>query len=237
MDEKKLEMVQKIIKLLNLADEKQNPNEMEREAAKNMAAELMAKHAISFTEINAEGNGNKGPGIDITEMPIEMLRDFYQEWEGMLALALADSFDSKCKVFTYTTGNPRMMFVGEKSDLEVIEYFLTYLRRTIGVMQRTYPGRSKRDYSVGVSMSICRRLREMYMKREEIIPSECRALIIRKTADVDNYIKRRFNEPFGRRPLREARDIRAFAQGYTDGEKVDVSRPLSGSGSPREQIR
>jgi len=51
MDEKKQDMIQKILKLLELGDADKKSNPHERELAQKKAAQMMAEHSLSFADL------------------------------------------------------------------------------------------------------------------------------------------------------------------------------------------
>lgn len=228
----KMEMIQKITKLLNLSDEDKNKNPHERETAKRMAAKLMAEHAISFTEISNNGNGQKKI-TTLTEARLNTLGKKYRRWEGLLGMYIAQTWDSEIVLISSYRGEKIISFLGHKSDLEFITDFFTYLRRTVGVMERVYKGRSKADYTHGLVITIGRRLKELYQIRQEVTPSECRDLIVVKKDAVAKFVKEKF--PKLKNKKYSYRASSSMVDGLRDGNNVDLSRAAA-SRERREQI-
>lgn len=228
----KLEMIQKITKLLNLSEEDKNENPHEREVAKRMAAKLMAEHAISFAEIESNGNGQKKI-TTLTEAKLNTLGKKYRKWEGLLGMYIAETWDSEIVLISSYRGEKIISFLGHKSDLDIITDFFVYLRRTVSAMERLYTGRSKADYTHGLVSTIGHRLKELYKIRQEVTPSECRDLIVVKKDAVAKFVKEKF--PRLRMRRYNSRATSSLFDGMRDGNNVDLSRAAA-SRERREQI-
>jgi len=229
----KMEMIQKITKLLNLSDEGKNENPHEREVAKRMAAKLMAEHAISFFEIEANGNGQeKKPAL--TEEQVGSLTQKYRKWEGLLGLYIAQTWDSEIVLTKKFDGNTIINFLGHKSDIEMVKYFFLYLRRTVGVKERLYKGRSKNDYTFGMVNVLGQRLKELYKVRQEVTPSECRDLIVVKKDAVSAFVKQKY--PRLKHTKYKHNYSQSLRDGMRDGHEIDLSRPCASNGKRTEQL-
>lgn len=234
MDEKKQEMIQKILKLLELGDAERNSNPHERELASKKAQQLMAEHALSFADLR-EGK----PKSDIyTRIDIDGSEEVRVVWEGMLANGVGTTFDC----FVVSCGGRRghesydpwkLAFLGAKTDIEISVFFFKYLRRTVGVMsERAAVGaRAQDSHAVGMVATIVERLKEMYRKRDEIIAAsaDSKALMVVKKNDVDAFVKKEF--PSLQKLNNTIRYDDNYHRGREAGRRVNLSRPIGQDGN------
>lgn len=253
MDDKKEAIISKIMKLMELGNEEKNTNPHEREAASRMAAKLMADYSIDF--IDLKNNKIKDdPFITIT---IDGSAEQRVDYEGSLAHNIAKAFD--CKMINQTGYDHiwRLIFVGSKHDLEIAIYFFKFLRRTLYAMSsmnvtreslkqsNPYLGRkitakyieeARRNYCFGLVQTISERLEELYKKKEEFIPADCRDLVVVRKDDLDKFLKSQFPNLRHIRATSLKGDVGAYKKGLADGKNVNLSRPISNTGTSAAQI-
>jgi len=249
--EKKEEIIAKIIKLMELGNEERNSNPHEREAATKKAAQLMAEYALDFADLR----NNKPSDDAFAEIDVDGSFVRKVDFESSLAGNIARAFD--CKVInTYRNGPWQICFVGLKHDLEIAVYFFKFLRRTMYAManknvtrENVRPsygrnGRTKidvqqarRNYCYGIVVTIGERLKELYQKREEFIPSDCKALMVVKKDRVEEFFRQKFPSVIPGRKTALRGDFSAYERGMKDGHSVNLSRPIAHTGgAPSAQI-
>ena len=226
VSEKKEEIIAKIMKMLELSNEEKNNNPHERETAARMAAKMMADWCIDIADLRSSK-----PKEDVfVTMDVEGSSEVKVDYEASLANAIAVAFDCKM-INTYRKGPWTIAFCGTKHDLEIAVFFFKYLRRTIFAMARlNFPKsiNSRRNYCYGMVETIGKRLQELYQKREEFIPSDCRALVVVKKEGLQRYFKEQFpNAVQGRRTSLRG-DLNAYYKGQEHGRGIQLSRPISG---------
>ena len=88
---------------------------------------------------------------------------------------------------------------------------------------------SERNYCFGFVDSVAKKLEDIYKKREELIPSDCRALIVAKK----NMTEEKFKELFPKTKTATSKKLTGDYQKYsieaTDSKKINLSRPIEGS--------
>jgi hypothetical protein len=223
--EKKEEVIAVIMKLMELSNVEKNSNPHEREAAAQKAAQLMAKWCINIADLRSSK-----PKEDVfVTMDVEGSSEVKVDYEASLANAIATAFDCKM-INTYYKGPWAIAFCGTKHDLEIAVFFFKYLRRTIFAMARlNFPKslNSRRNYCYGMVGTIGKRLQELYQKREEFIPSDCRALVVVKKEGLQRYFKEQFpNAVQGRRTSLRG-NLDAYYKGQEHGRHVLLHRPVS----------
>jgi hypothetical protein len=223
MDENKQKMIDKILKLLELGSEK-NPNEHERNLAADTAAKLMAKYSIEFIDLK---NGKPKEEIFGNEY-VKGMSAKYFTWEGDLATYIIGAFDGKIVFRNYLDGTWSACFIGTKSDVEIATFFFKYLRRTVGKAADGYSRlkKERETFATGMVMQIGKRLNDLYKKREEFIPSDCKDLVVIKKEGVTDYMKKLFPHVRTGKANRPSGSREAWAKGAQAGQKVNLSRPI-----------
>ena len=90
MDDAKIAIIEKIAKLLNLANDQDGTPEGENAIA--MASKLMAKHRIEMSEVSIKENS----GIDQGILQGYADKGGWRQWILDISSALSDTFDTKC---------------------------------------------------------------------------------------------------------------------------------------------
>lgn len=261
MEERKEAIIDKIIKLMELGNEEKNTNPHERDSAMKMAAKLMADYSIDYVDLK----NNKPKDDTFITLDVEGSSEQKVDYEASLANTIAKAFDCKLvNTYNYGEGDQqytriwRMCFIGSKHDVEIVVYFFKFLRRTLGTMSiknvtkdsikeaNPYLGRkvtaayveqARRNYCFGMVNTIDERLQELYMKREEFIPSDCKAVMVVKKDAVERFMHDKFpNLRYGKAMTLKG-DMNSFHRGKTDGQKVNLSRPIdSNHATPATQL-
>jgi len=251
MEEKKEAIIGKIMKLLELSNEEKNNNPHEREAAAKMAAKLMADWSLDFIDLKT----SKPKGDTFVTFEVDGSSEVKIDYEASLAWAISKAFD--CKVINSNNkGYWQMIFIGSKHDIEIAVYFFKFLRRTLHAMsfknvnkesliaQNPYLGKvtakylndARRNYSFGMVKTIDERLVELYTKREEFIPSDCKSLIVVKKDDLNKFMHEAFPNLRSSHTKALRGDMNAYRNGQADGRSVNLSRPISNNGGSSAQI-
>lgn len=231
-EEKKRELVDRVMKLLALGDEEKNSNPHERETAQRMAAKLMAEYSLDFVDLkkNAKRDENVFARFDV-----EGAEEVKVNWEFCLSGAVAKVFD--CTVIGKSDNVWKLCFMGTKSDLEIAVFFFKYLRRTVGVMsERRYRlQREQANYAFGMVLTLQERLEELFKKREEFIPSDCKALMVIKKDDLQKFVKQEFPN-IRHSHFNIGKDAASYRQGRNDGHKVNLSRPIGNNSNSHAML-
>jgi hypothetical protein len=261
MNQEMLDIVDKVMKLMELGNSDKNGNPHERESANKKAAELMAKWGIDYVDLK----NNKPKDDTFITLDVDGSSEQKVDYEAALAYAIAKAFDCKIvNTFKWGSGDQaftriwRLCFLGSKHDVEIVVYFFKFLRRTLGTMAiksvtkesikeaNPYLGRkvtaayveqARRNYCFGMVNTIDERLQELYMKREEFIPSDCKAVMVVKKDAVEQFMRDKFpNLRYGRAVSLKG-DMASFHKGKADGQRVNLSRPIDNNhGTPATQL-
>ena len=217
-------LVNRIKKLLTLG--LKDPESPEAKLAMEKAGELMAKYGLEV-QLDEDGCLDRA---SIEEQLVEVYSRWTDVWERPLATSIGNAFD--CRAITVTSGHrlPTRLFLGEKNDLELAVYFYKFIRMQIMRMAESkYKSAQDRStYGYGCVCRVDERLKEMYAKKEEAITTDGRELMVVKKDAVDKAFREKF--PNTRRSSTRITGSRqAFNEGYSDGDRVKMSRQVGGS--------
>lgn len=184
-------ILSKIQKLLCLAAD--NPDSYESKLAAERAAELMAKHEIGLEDIKEDGTMTDG-GIE--EMNVAANAKHHQAWEVHLASVLCDCFDCNRLLTNYSRNQSVRTFVGAKSDVKLLVWFYKYLRLRIAKQaeHEFHIQADQKMFGIGAVRGLEPRLEEMYKKKEEIILSDSRALMVNKQLAVNKFFDNKYGK-------------------------------------------
>ena len=228
-------MIQKVLKLLELGNEEKNSQPHERENAKRMAAKLMAEYSLEFADLKA----NIKKDGSFIKLEVEGAEGVKVNWEFSLAGNVANVFD--CKVIGGNTWKGigqtwSYSFLGTKGDLDVAIFFFQYLRRTVGKMSESKFPNSKNKantYAFGMTMTLRERLNDLFARRDEFIPADCKDLMVLKHNELANYVKEQYPH-LRNSKLSVGKDHAAFSAGKEDGRRISLSRPISNNGGSKQ---
>ena len=205
-------------KLLNTA---MHPNTPRHEviAAEQKAAELMAKYKISMTQAT-QSKESSDPLDGIEREDIDFIVEENTDWGYFLAFRIAEAFD--CKSLSMRL-DQKVCFLGYTDDVDTCKWFFNYLQIEIYLWAEKHSTlvKERNSYAHGMVMIVGERLRSLYKKVEEIIPSDCRALIVVKKEKVNQFKKQQF--PHTARVLPNLTTRSSFDQGLKDGKNLDLA--------------
>lgn len=242
--EKKQDMISKVLKLLELGSADKNSNANEREVAMKKAAQLMEEYSISFMDLKT---GKPSGGGAYVSMSVDTISTRKDHWEAWLAASIAECFESEM------VRNPKehnkwvAVFIGEKHDVELAVFFFKYLRRTVSVQTRKNItpeialehgfdiGKMRRSYAIGMTETLEYRMKQLYAIREEIRTAETKALVVVKNQGVLDKLHEVF--PRVKTTNRAVTVSKAGRRmGASDGNRINLSRPVSHTGGETQQI-
>lgn len=212
----KTDALEKISKLLNLANNK--ANDAESATALLMAQKLMAKHGITEDQVSSIAEeGTEPTTVTFCNHPEN------KGYRSQLAAVIADNF--RCRAFM---SEGTVMFVGHKTDCVIarkaFEYAYTHIKRN---------GTRLADEAwklTGTSKGVFNSYASGYMKGiQNALSMQAKALMIIVPKDVDEFISINIGTTSsyrgGMSQKYAYRDI--YSQGVADGEEAFRRRQLS----------
>ena len=122
----------------------------------------------------------------------------------------------------------KIQIVGKEHNVAVAKEMMNYLISAVQRMSWKFPGSESNSYRIGLTDTLCKRLREMIEKEKES-DSTANALMVVETAKIDEYL-RRLNL-VSLRLNNNVASSRARMLGQTDGHKISLHNQINYRGS------
>lgn len=225
-------IIEKIRKLLAMADLRSGATEHERETALRMASSLMMRHSISETQIRVKA---------------KIEGKWYKErhtsyWYQLLATAAAKI--NMCR--TMVTTNGYIQFVGRPEAIETSAIFFEHLEAEVGrlfkehlaVIGRLPSGKYRDQWKIGCAIRICHRVDDMMAElKDDKVAMErtgSTALVVASTIEqrlneVGDWIAETYphtKEEKKQRKTKPRSFDHATARGYQAGDRVKIQEAL-----------
>jgi hypothetical protein len=195
--------------------------EAERDTANRKAEILMKKWGIERFEAKTESdvmNEDVNRSVDDMWHPGSF-------WELSLAGGISRAFGCECIKIGSFDGSATIEFFGLKDDLEMVEYFWGYLRRTVTLFvddDKSYASSKKSidSYAFGLTSKIVSRLDELYKNMYNSMTSDSKELIVVKDALVRKAFETAYpNCGTAKQP---DYDVEAYMRGIRDADDIDL---------------
>jgi hypothetical protein len=223
MADRRDEIIEKVLKLMEMAKDTSGTTDGEKANANKLAAKLMADYSLEFADIRV---GAK-PSFTYETFELDMNGDPVN-WAGTLANRIAQAFD--VRVIQRTWNNWQLVYCGTKNDITLSVYFFTFLKRTVGKMSSKYTRAADREtFAFGMVKTIGDRMEDLYKARNASFDSNCSALMVVKTDGLEKYVKDAFPNLSKSKSVRLNGSTEAHEAGRAAGHKVNISRPIGGS--------
>lgn len=209
-DEKMERVIERINKLLALADQSRNNSEQEAIAASLQVQKLLAKYNLSLTDVTGER-----PEEDVEQSIADVGKG--KLWKCSLADTVALNFACKC----YFVGNSKeqVVFFGYKADVIAARRTFIYLFKVGNKLanQTAKNYREKYGYADGIYNSFCSGF-VSGIKKE--LDKQCKALAIVVQPKVQESWDA-FSEGFGRFNSNiSVNNIEAYKKGQIEGKRA-----------------
>lgn len=197
----------------------------ERDTANKMAERLMLKYNINKLEATSK---TEIENQEVYRNQAEALHNGMTDWELHLAGGICYAFDCE-SVFHRTIDGGQFTFLGLKEDLELVDYFFSFLQTLVEVATETDGGyatskKAKNAFSRGMVDRINHRLKELYKYVQNNLPSDCKDLALVKK----DVVQKKFNEVFPNTKQHKStkvsqEELKAYYRGQKEGNSIDLS--------------
>ncbi len=193
----------------------------EAESLQEKVAQLMAKYKISEMEATTP---EEIEDHDMMREEIKFAQSGRMTWGYYLAWGIAPVFE--CEAIRKHKSQT-MMFFGFPEDVKTVAFFFRFFQIQIiefADRSKYTHVRDKNSYAQGMAKKLITRVAMAYKRAKEIVPSECRDLILVKEDAVKRYRQSEIGRTVNSR-MRSNMNGSAYAHGYFDGDKVDIVNP------------
>lgn len=218
MDKKTEKVIERIRRLLALAEDASSPNEAL--IAAKRARSLMDKHQITKTDVELLGS-------QFLESKAETATTTRRQW--LINLCGASAALNDCEAVISRAPHVEYKFRGFKSDAIVAKMTMDYLALTCERLCKKSVSRGvsgKNFFRLGFSEAVGRRAYEIKRDREPLRTSTGKGLVISKMSAISAHFgslpslkERKQREP-------DWQEVRAYEEGLKAGESVGLDKQV-----------
>lgn len=247
-------IIEKIKKLLRLADVKAGGTPAEVAAAAAKAQELLFRHNLAMEDVG-DIHGTEEEVEKITKNLFDLDATYLtSRWHASLLHVIAKPLFCRMIYHAAKAGKPgRATLVGKPSNIAVCRYFYDYLHRTIDLMAVEYreEWKAKKDkagekyipddsfrvrveFCLGAVATIGKRMAEKFSE-EANENRNSKALVVVSDQALDEAFKACF--PNTTKVKSKAKgDFSAYKQGVAAGGRIPLNRGLAGGKTAAKQL-
>lgn len=221
------EIIEKIKKLLTFKEGAERINsQAEIENATARIQELLLKHNLTLSEV--ESHETKTKQVFTKHNKEVHLNKVDGDWQLSLGTTIAKNFLCELVVSKKDSTNMIFYILGSPENVEIVSQTLDYLIPMIKLMATKAfsnqdlfkKNKFKRDYCKGCAMGISKKLKEENA-RLAAENNKIQSLVISNKEKLNSFMKDEFAKLGSKKSSYNMNE--AFASGYRDGQKIDVS--------------
>ena len=225
------DILEKIRKLLRLADTSRGATESEAQLALAKAQELMTRHNIDSALLRME-RGESGHGFAVDKGKVDLPKTLNPA-DLMILSLLQGHFNVKTILMPNGRGTP-VDIIGSPADIDFAIYVFQYLRQTFfrcwNEFKRVHANPDKASYYRGLRDGLNTALKEAKQRAEESYGSGERQTYGLVLVDQQAAIKQYVDEHYGKLRKRSGARRKMHSGSYTAGESkgrtIQINRPL-----------
>jgi hypothetical protein len=226
------DILDKIRKLLRLADTSRGATENEAKVALSKAQELMTRHNIDSALLRMERGESGGGSFTVDKGNLDLPKTLNPA-DLMILSLLQSHFNVKTILMPGSKGTP-VDIIGAPADIDFAIYAFNYLRQTFfrcwNEFKRTRPNPDKASYYRGLRDGLNAELKAAKQRAEESYGSDQRQAYGLVVVDQEVAITRFVEENYGKLRSRNTRarrvDSGSYYAGETKGRTIQINRPL-----------
>lgn len=220
-------LIKQISKLLALGDATRNNSEEEALRALQKAKELMVKHNLDMSEVEATTSKEQKPSIIITQGEAHTIRHMYfpkyQKWIGMVVRSLTET------EMIYQHNSYRqtsMVFIGDANDVALAKAIFPILLKTVRRFARRHYGSGwktdHRNYADGFAYRLMQRARDMKIDLTPKQEQQWGLILYNKETAIAKVVGG-MNLKMMRNSRQRQNRPDAFVRGHEDGGRVNLN--------------
>jgi len=227
------DILDKIRKLLRLADTSRGATENEAKVALAKAQELMTRHNIDSALLRMERGETGGAGFTVHKGKVDLPKTLNPA-DLMILSLLQVHFNVKTILMPGSKGTP-VDIIGAPADIDFAIYAFNYLRQTFfrcwNEFKKTHANPDKPSYYRGLRDGLNAELGAAKERAEQSYAGDQRQAYGLVVVDQQAVIARFVEEHYGKLRNRTARRRNlhsgSYVAGETKGRTIQINRPLS----------
>lgn len=227
-------VLDKVRKLLRLADRSRGATENEAKVALAKAQELMTRHNIDSALLRMEAGDDR---VDVTKGLYELPKSLNPA--DLMILSLLQGHFNVRVILMHGHRKTPVDIIGAPADVDFAIFALSYLRETFfrcwNEFKRTTAKPDRASYYRGLRDGLHAELTAAKERAERSYASDARQSYALAVVDRDAAITRFVEDTYGKVGTRQSRsrnvDPRSYSAGRTKGRTIQINRPLNDSQS------
>lgn len=226
------DIINKIKKLLALANENSNATEGEIQNALAMAQRLMQKHNIHLSQLT-ESEFEKQEA----DRKSVFRKNGFHKWEKMLSQVVAKATETETFYAGRALHNMTLNFVGLKVDTICAIELFNYLQFHVNRLGKEHAGgiwSSYRSFCYGCVERLFERVEDEMARRKREEKTDCTALVLRKEAKIKKVFELEGIQTEQKKSAPITIDVNSHMAGRVAAEALDIGgkvRRLEGGAS------
>ena len=225
-------ILDKIRKLLRLADRSRGATENEAKVALSKAQELMTRHNIDSVLFRMEQGESAGAAFKVDKGKVDLPKTLNPADFQILSI-LQKHFNVRC-ILTHTKSATPVDIIGAPADIDVAIYAFNFLRTTFfrcwNEFKAGIPGADRKAYYKGLHDGICEVLNEAKKRAEESYASKHRnayaLVVVDQNAAITHYVESNYGK-LRTKTSRATKMNSSYFAGAAKGRTIQVNQPLS----------
>ena len=226
------DILDKIRKLLRLADRSRGATENEAKVALSKAQELMTRHNIDSALLRMERGETGGAGFTVNKGKVDLPKTLNPA-DLMILSILQAHFNVKTILMPNGRGTP-VDIIGASVDIDFAIYAFNFLRQTFfrcwNEFKRTHANPDKASYYRGLRDGLNAELKAAKQRAEQSYAAGQRQAYGLVVVDQEAVITRYVEDNYGKLRNRNTRSRRlhsgSYVAGETKGRTIQINRPL-----------
>ena len=225
------DILDKIRKLLRLADTSRGSTENEAKVALAKAQELMTRHNIDSALLRME-RGESGASFTVNKGNLDLPKTLNPA-DLMILSLLQAHFNVKTILMPNGRGTP-VDIIGSPADIDFAIYTFNYLRQTFfrcwTEFKKVHANPDKASYYRGLRDGLNTALKEAKQRAEESYGSDDRQtyglVLVDQQAAIKQYVDEHYGKLRKRSGARRKMHSGSYAAGESKGRTIQINRPL-----------
>ena len=230
------DILDKIRKLLRLADRSRGSTENEAKVALAKAQELMTRHNIDSALLRME-RGESGSSFTVDKGKVDLPKTLNPA-DLMILSILQAHFNVKTILMPNGRGTP-VDIIGATADIDFAIYAFNYLRQTFfrcwNEFKKTHANPDKASYYRGLRDGLNAELKAAKERAEQSYAADKRQayglVVVDQEAAISRYVEEAYGKLRTRTQRRRHIHSGSYVAGETKGRTIQINRPLTGGQS------
>ena len=226
------DILDKIRKLLRLADTSRGATENEAKVALAKAQELMTRHNIDSALLRMERGETGGGSFTVNKGKVDLPKTLNPA-DLMILSLLQSHFNVKTILMPNGRGTP-VDIIGAAADIDFAIYAFNFLRQTFfrcwNEFKRTHANPDKASYYRGLRDGLNAELKAAKHRAEQSYGSGQRQayalVVVDQEAVITRYVEENYGKLRNRSQRRRHIHSSSYVAGETKGRTIQINRPL-----------